>query len=86
MFQAARYSPAPLPERITKNVPWRAVDVNRPVTSLMSPCCDVGRAGTYRYRGMTSTARLVAVLKRTLTPLGVSPMAGFRTEGVGAVE
>jgi hypothetical protein len=30
----------------------RAVDVNRPVKSLVRSWCDAGRAGTYRYRGI----------------------------------
>ena len=30
----------------------RAVDVNRPVTSLMRSCSGAGWAGTYRYRGI----------------------------------
>jgi hypothetical protein len=30
----------------------RAVDVNRPVTSLLRSCCGAGRAGTNRYRGI----------------------------------
>ena len=30
----------------------RAVDVNRPVTFLVRSCCDAGRAGTHRYRGI----------------------------------
>jgi hypothetical protein len=52
MFQSPRHHPAPLPERITKNVPGRAVDVNRPVTCLVRSCCVPGRAGTRRYRGI----------------------------------
>ena len=30
----------------------RAVDVNRPVTSLVHSCCHTGRPGTHRYRGI----------------------------------
>jgi hypothetical protein len=30
----------------------RAVDVNRPVTSLVRSCCHTGRAGTHCYRGI----------------------------------
>ncbi len=40
------------PDRITKIVLWRAVDVNRPVMSLLRSWCDAGRAGTNRYRGL----------------------------------
>jgi hypothetical protein len=34
------------------NHEWRAVDVNRPVTSLVRPCRGAGWAGTNRYRGI----------------------------------
>jgi len=49
----------PRPDLVTKNAIRRAVDVNRPVTSLMRSCCGAGRASTPRHRGLTSPARLV---------------------------
>ena len=45
-----RYRQAALPERITKNILRRAVDVNRPVTSLVRSWCGSGRADTHRYQ------------------------------------
>jgi hypothetical protein len=66
---ANHYTPGFDPER-------RAVDVNRPVTSLVRSCCGAGRVGTYRYRGIDIPARLVrffAGVLRTSTPLGGSP-------------
>ena len=41
-----------LPGGLTKNILWRAVDVNRPVTSLVRSSCGSDRAGTHRYRGI----------------------------------
>ena len=49
----------PQPERITKNVPGRAVDVNRPVTLWCVPDADLATRARTVTGGLTSPARLV---------------------------
>ena len=49
----------PQPERITKNVPGRAVDVNRPVTPWCVPDAVLATRTRTVTGGLTSTARLV---------------------------
>jgi hypothetical protein len=71
MFQSPRYCQGPLPERITKNVLRRAVDVNRTVTPWCVP--DAVRATRARTvtGELTSPARLVAVGRIQRTKSGV---------------
>ena len=61
MFQPAPLSSGTTAQTNYKNVPWRAVDVNRPVT----PWCVPGAVRAARARtvtgGLTSPARLVTV-------------------------
>ncbi len=71
MFQSPRHHPAPLPERITKNVPGRAVDVNRPVTLRCVPDAVLAARARAVTGGLTSPARLVTVGRIQSTKLGV---------------
>jgi hypothetical protein len=71
MFQSPRYHHARLPERITKNVLWRAVDVNRPVTLWCVPDAFLATRARNVTGGLTSPARLVTVGRIQSTKSGV---------------